>query len=76
MITLFVIGMIVFVFKMVSLALRLAWGVTKWALLIFAVPAALIGLLVAGIRYLALPLLGIGLIAAFFTPAYYANRVK
>ena len=68
MITLFVIGIIVFTMKLVHLALKAAWGITKGVLFVIGIPALLIVLFVAGLVSLAIPLLILALLAAFLWP--------
>ena len=68
MITLFVIGIIVFTVKLVHFACKAAWGITKGILFVIGIPALLIVLFVAGLAVLAVPLLLLALLAAFFWP--------
>ena len=68
MITLFVIGIIVFTVKLVHFAIKAAWGITKGVLFVIGIPALLIVLFVAGLAVLAVPLLLLALLAAFFWP--------
>ena len=68
MITLFIIGMILFVWKLICLALKAAWGITKGILFLVVIPLLLIALFVSGLVTLALPLLIIALLAAFIGP--------
>ena len=68
MITLFVIGIIVFTVKLVHFAVKAAWGITKGVLFVMGIPALLIVLFVAGLVSLALPLLVPALLAAFLLP--------
>lgn len=68
MITLFVIGMIVFTVKLVHFALKAAWGITKGVLFVIGIPALLIALFIAGLVSLAIPLLLLALLAAFLWP--------
>ena len=68
MITLFVIGIIVFTAKLVHFALKAAWGITKGILFVIGFPALLIVLFVAGLAALAVPLLLLALLAAFLLP--------
>lgn len=69
MITLFVIGIIVFTGKIVYFAFKAAWGITKGILFAMGIPALLIALFVAGLVSLAMPLLILALLAAFLMPA-------
>jgi len=65
---LFTIGIIILFFKVLRLALRAAWGLTKVALFVFAFPAILVGLFVTGLVVIAIPLLLIGLLVSFIAP--------
>ena len=68
MITLFVIGILVFTVKIVHFACKAAWGITKGILFVIGIPALLIVLFVAGLAVLAVPLLLLALSAAFLWP--------
>ena len=68
MITLFVIGILVFTVKIVHFACKAAWGITKGILFVIGIPDLLIVLFVAGLAVLAVPLLLLALLAAFFWP--------
>ena len=68
MVTLFVIGVIVFAVKIVHFTLKAAWGITKGILFAIGIPALLIVLFVAGLISLAIPLLILALLAAFLWP--------
>ena len=68
MITLFVIGIIVFTVKLVRFAVKATWGITKGVLFVIGIPALLIVLFVAGVVSLAIPLLILALLAAFLWP--------
>lgn len=65
MITLFVLGILILSIKLIVLACRATWGLTKALLFIVGLPIILIGLLVAGFVSLAAPLLLITLITVF-----------
>ncbi len=65
MITLFVIGIIVFTVKLVLFAFKAAWGITKGTLFVLGIPVLLIVLFVAGLVTLAIPLLILALLAVF-----------
>ena len=67
MITLFVIGIIVFTVELISFACKAAWGITKGVLFVIGIPALLIVLFVAGLVSLAIPLLILALLAAYGT---------
>lgn len=69
MITLFVIGILVFAFQLVHFALKAALGITKGILLGIGIPVLLIALFSVGLAALAVPLLLVGLLAAFLLPA-------
>lgn len=68
MITLFVIGLIVFAVKVTLLGIKAAWGITKALLFVLGFPVLLIVLLIIGLAYLAVPLLVVALLAAFAEP--------
>ena len=68
MITLFIIGIIVFAVKLVCFAIKAAWGITKGVLFVIGIPTLLIVLFIAGLVSLAIPLLIIALLAAFLWP--------
>lgn len=68
MITLFVIGILVFTGKLISFAVKAAWGITKGVLFVIGIPTMLIALFVAGLVSLAVPLLILALLAVFLWP--------
>ena len=68
MITLFVIGILVFTGKLIHFACKAAWGITKGVLFVMGIPVLLIVLFIAGLAALAVPLLVLALLAAFFLP--------
>ena len=68
MITLFVIGILVFTAKLIHFACKAAWGITKGVLFVIGFPAILIVLFAAGVVSLAIPLLIAALLAAFLLP--------
>ena len=68
MITLFVIGIIVFAVKLAHFAFKAAWGITKGVLFVIGIPALLIVLFVAGVVSLAVPMLILALLGAFLWP--------
>lgn len=70
MITLFVIGLLIFTGKLIHFALKAAWSVTKVVLFVIGLPALLMVLVVAGLISLAVPLLLLGLLAAFLLPIW------
>ena len=65
MITLFVIGILVFTVKIVHFACKAAWGITKGILFVIGIPALLIVLFVAGLVSLAISLLVLALASSF-----------
>ena len=68
MITLFVIGIIVCVVKLILFAFKAAGGITKGILFVIGIPALLIARVVAGVVALAIPLLILALLAVFIWP--------
>lgn len=68
MITLFVVGLLIFAIKVALLGVKAAWGLTKALLFVLGVPVLLIALLIIGLAYLAIPLLTVALLAAFVAP--------
>lgn len=68
MITLFTIGILILVFKLVRFALRATFGIVKGVLIAIGFPVLLIVLFAVGLTALAVPLLLIGLLAAFLLP--------
>ena len=68
MVTLFVIGIFVFVVKLIHFAVKAAWGITKGILFVIGIPALLTVLFVAGLVSLAVPLLILALVAVFLGP--------
>ena len=68
MITLFVIGIIVFIIRLAQFAFKAAWGITKGVLFVIGIPALLIVLFVTGLVFLAIPLLLIAILAVFLLP--------
>lgn len=68
MITLFLIGILVFTGKLIHLACKAAWGITKGVLFVIGIPALLIALFFAGLVALAIPLLILALLVVFLWP--------
>ena len=68
MITLFIVGLIVFTAKLVHFACKAAWGITKGILFVIGISALLVVLFVAGSVFLAIPLLILVLLAVFLWP--------
>jgi len=64
---LFCILMIVVFGKLTMLAIRAAWGITKIMVCLVFMPLVLIGLLCAGLIYIAFPLLLIGGLVSFLS---------
>lgn len=68
MITLFMVGILVFTAKLVHFAYKAAWGITKGTLFLIGISALLIVLFAVGLAALAVPLLILALLAAFLWP--------
>lgn len=68
MITLMIIGIVLLTLKSVSLAIRLAFGLTKGILFVVFLPLILVGMIIKGLLMLAGPVLIIALLAAFLLP--------
>ena len=68
MITLMTIGIIVLTLKLIMLAFKAAWGITKAIIFVAFLPVILVVLLIAGLASVAGSLLVIGLLAAFLLP--------
>ena len=73
MITLFVVGLLIFAIKVALLGVKAAWGITKALLFVLGVPVLLIALLIIGLAYLAIPLLIVALLVAFLVPRFTAQ---
>lgn len=73
MITLFIIGIIVFIVKLVHFTCKAAWGAMKGILFVIGIPILLITLFVAGLVSLAIPLLALSLLAVFLLPVLKGN---
>lgn len=65
---LFLIGILVLIGKLIVFAVKAAWGLAKGILFVVTAPLLLVGLFVAGLVSLALPLLTLGLLAVFLLP--------
>ena len=65
MMVLFWIGILLFAWRLMVFAFHAAWSITKCALFTVGVPLILIALFFAGMVYLAVPLLAIGLLVPF-----------
>ncbi len=63
---LFTFLMLIVFGKMIGLAFRAAWGVTKIFFGLIFLPVIIIGLVIAGFMYLALPILAIAGIVMMF----------
>ena len=61
---LFMIGIVWLCWKLIKLALKAAWGITKILLFIVVFPIVLVLLAIGGFIFIALPLLVIGAVAA------------
>ena len=57
MITLFIILMFMFFGKMIIFGIKAAWGLGKFVIGLILLPILIIGVIAAGLVYLALPLL-------------------
>lgn len=68
MITLFVIGLVVFAINAILLSIKAAWSIAKALLFVLGIPALLIALMIVGLTYLAVSLLIVVLLAAFVAP--------
>ena len=68
MITLFVIGILVFAGKLILFAVKAAWGLTKGVLFVVGIPIMLIVLYIVGPAALAVSLMILALLAAFLWP--------
>lgn len=73
MITLFIIGLLIFAIKVALLGVKAAWGIAKALLFVLGIPVLLIALLIIGLTYLAVPLLIVALVAAFLVPRFTAQ---
>ena len=69
MITLFIIFMLLIFGKLGIFALKAAWGITKLVFFLMFLPGILIVMALAGLIYLALPLLIIVGLVSLFTKA-------
>lgn len=70
MITLFVIGLVIFATKVALLGIKATWGITKALLFVLGIPVLLIVLLIIWLTYLAVPLLVAALLAVFIMPRF------
>ena len=70
MLTLFIIGMVVLVVKLVALALSVTWGLTKAILFGVGLPIVLAALFIAGLTAFAVPLLILALLGVFLLPLF------
>ena len=73
MITLFVVGLLIFAIKVALLGVKAAWGIAKAILFVLGIPVILIALLIIGLAYLAIPLLIAAQVAAFLVPRFTAQ---
>ena len=72
MITLFIVGLLIFAIKVALLGVKAAWGIAKALLFVLGIPVLLIALLIIGLTYLAVTLLIVALVAAFLVPRFTA----
>lgn len=68
MITLLIIGILIFAVKVILLAVKAAWGLTKALFTILGFPILLLVLFFTGLVYVSFPLLLIGLLLVFLKP--------
>lgn len=64
MITLLIIGILFFIWKMTSFAIKATWGLTKGILTVLVLPVLVVAFAICGLVSLALPLLIIGVLVA------------
>ena len=65
------------IWRVTFVGIRLAWGITKILFSVIFLPVIVIGLLLAGLAYIALPaVIIIGLIALFTGKAAVCERYK
>lgn len=69
MITLMIIGILFFTWKMTAFALKAAWGLTKGIFAVVILPIVAVTFLVCGLVSLAVPLLVIGIIVVLIGSA-------
>ena len=69
----FVIGILVLIGKVGWIAVKATWGLLKVLLFVLFLPGILVVLVLVGLIRLALPLLVIGLLAAFLLPLIKEN---
>ena len=55
--TLFIIGILILAVKLFFFAIKMAWGLTKVVAFVVFLPVILIGMVFAGLIYLAFPIL-------------------
>ena len=65
----FAVLLLLFMFRVIRIAVRAAWGVLTVLLFVVLFPAALVTLAFAGLFIIAIPLLLIGGTVALLTPA-------
>lgn len=65
MITLFIIGIVILIIKLVFFACKLTLGVVKGILFVIGAPIILIVLFAIGLTYLAFPILIVAIIVSF-----------
>lgn len=65
MITLFVLGMLLFTVNIIAFSIKAAWGITKAIICVIGLPLILLVLLIIGLAYFAIPLLIIAVFVSF-----------
>lgn len=65
MITLFILGMLLFTVNIIAFSIKAAWGITKAIVFVIGLPLILLVLLIIGLAYFAIPLLIIAIIVSF-----------
>lgn len=74
MITLLIIGILVLAVKLICFTVGAAWGILKAVVTVLCLPIVLLGLIIAGLFQVAVPLLIIALAVAFIWPRV-RNRI-
>lgn len=64
---------IVFTVKLVCFVFKAAWGIAKVVLFVIGIPALPVVLFIAGLVYIAMPLLILALLAVFLWPILKGN---
>lgn len=69
MVTFFImLGILILVVKLIFFAIKMAWGISKIVFYIIGIPLILVGLLLAGLVQVVIPLLLIVLAVSFIWP--------